>query len=457
MSEQQDEPKPDLQRDFYTVIAHTSEPRVLLLPGESGWTLPHFEPPAAYWSDGARTNKAMREQLGMEVTLLRTLYFWIDREVDKRVIMLNLVENHSPEWTPPHGALWASREELADLTLALEWQREYLDTWLQEDATGEIPPLRVPWARRGWLARVQEWAEDELAARGIMPTARWEQVKHWGISSVWKIPTSEGDIYFKAVPPLFATEPVITQALAARYPQVIPAPLAIHRERSWMLMRDFAAPVMWDANPTAEHYADVLRLLARVQRESVNVEEDLIAEGCVDRRLRLLAAEVDSLLDDPQVALGLSDDEAVRLLTLGSRLKEMCAQLAAYRVPETLVHGDYHAGNIAVKEGRYLVYDWTDACITHPFLDLGPILEESLEESALQKSYDDLRDIYLEMWSDYEPLDRLREAYVLSRVLSALHQLVSYRNIIAGLEPAAKWEMQTGLNAWSRKLLAITS
>src|SRR4051794_38994499 len=334
MSEQQETPTPDLQRDFYTVITHASEPRVLLLPGEAGWTLPHFQPGPTYWSQGERTNQAMREQLGIHVTLLRTLYLSMDREAEQRPRMLNLVENHSPAWIPPEGARWANRAELANFSLEHEWQREYLAAWLHEDETGEIQPLRVPWARRGWLAEVQEWVGYELAARGIEQTARWEQLKHWGISSVWKIPTSSGDLYFKAVPPLFAAEPVITESLARRYPEHIPPPLALHKDRSWMLMRDFAAPIMWDVKPTPAQYAEVLRLLARMQMDSVNIKQELLDEGCADRRLHLLAAEVDALLADPLISTELSKEDAAGLRACGPRLKEMCAQLASYAVPE---------------------------------------------------------------------------------------------------------------------------
>jgi len=39
------------------------------------------------------------------------------------------------------------------------------------------------------------------------------------------------------------------------------------------------------------------------------------------------------------------------------------------RLPSTLVHGDLHADNIARTGRGYVLFDWTDACVGHPFVD----------------------------------------------------------------------------------------
>ena len=43
--------------------------------------------------------------------------------------------------------------------------------------------------------------------------------------------------------------------------------------------------------------------------------------------------------------------------------------------PDALRHGDTHLGNIAVRNGVALFFDWSDACIALPFLDLAPLLK----------------------------------------------------------------------------------
>ena len=59
-----------------------------------------------------------------------------------------------------------------------------------------------------------------------------------------------------------------------------------------------------------------------------------------------------------------------QLQALAPHLKNLCSQLAKYRIPQTLVHGDLHLGNVALYEDNYILFDWTDSCIAHPFFDM---------------------------------------------------------------------------------------
>ena len=65
----------------------------------------------------------------------------------------------------------------------------------------------------------------------------------WELSCILRTPTAQGDVYFKAVrdSPLFVNEAVVTRALAALFPDHVPAPLALDAERRWMALADFGA------------------------------------------------------------------------------------------------------------------------------------------------------------------------------------------------------------------------
>lgn len=58
--------------DYYAIIPHTSEPRVFLLSGPDGWSLPHFGRAERHWWQVVG-NQALREELGINVTVLRCL------------------------------------------------------------------------------------------------------------------------------------------------------------------------------------------------------------------------------------------------------------------------------------------------------------------------------------------------------------------------------------------------
>jgi hypothetical protein len=64
-------------------------------------------------------------------------------------------------------------------------------------------------------------------------------VKNWGISCLLRVPTSAGDLYFKAVPPLFAREGMITVEVATFCPEHAPTVVAVEPARRWLLLEDF--------------------------------------------------------------------------------------------------------------------------------------------------------------------------------------------------------------------------
>ena len=98
--------------------------------------------------------------------------------------------------------------------------------------------------------------------------------------------------------------------------------------------------------------------------------------------------------------VGLPADDLRRLEGSVSRIEHMCDELAGYGLPETIQHDDFHDGQVFVRDGRYLLLDWGDACVSHPFFTLSVTLEGTLAWGLddIQDSVDvrPFRDAYLE-------------------------------------------------------------
>jgi hypothetical protein len=74
-------------------------------------------------------------------------------------------------------------------------------------------PSNLLWIQSSWLEQANRWIDNELYQHGIQRLGAIAQphIRHW--STVLRVPTSEGDIYFKAVIPNLAYEAALTQAL----------------------------------------------------------------------------------------------------------------------------------------------------------------------------------------------------------------------------------------------------
>jgi aminoglycoside/choline kinase family phosphotransferase len=378
-----------------------------------------------------------------------------------------LMENHGGgSAVPGDECRWAGAAELADLPLAVPEHRAVLERWFT-DAGSEAPspPLRPPWARPGWLAPAEAWIDDRLRALGLAPAGPAAQVKVWSISCLLRVPTEGGGaVYFKAVPPLFAQEPAITRGLARRYPGAVPEVLAVEAERGWMLLREFEGREMAGCVDPAPWEA-ALRLLARMQIEHVGRGNELGAWGCPDRGLDTMISDLKALLAEtlPRLerhGLGLTEAERAEIEGLVPRITAGRDRLADAGIPATLIHGDFHAGNVMITGGDGgadpvpLIYDWTDAARAHPFFDLLTLLPfEDSDPMAAHRER--LRDAYLEPWREagFGTPGDLAEAFELAQALAPAYHAESYRRIFDQTEDAAVWELSGGIRGMLRGLL----
>jgi aminoglycoside phosphotransferase (APT) family kinase protein len=303
-----------------------------------------------------------------------------------------------------------------------------------------------------------------MARLGRPLTGPVEQVRVWELSCVLRAPTTAGDVWFKTniASPLFVNEGVVMRALAELFPDRVPAPLAVDSERGWMVLAGFGGRVGWDAS--LEAVEEVARSFARMQVEAAGHVDRLLAAGCHDRRLDRLAARAaawlpevgaDGRLPAMDAATWLSGDEAAALAAAVPRIHACCQELAGLAVPPSLVHGDLHLGNVAEGPRGPLLFDWTDACVAHPFLDLATIRrgtgEVDVAEAELRAR---LRAAYLPAWSSFEAPERLARAWELAAPLGALHQAISYRSLIASLQPPIDLHMSQSTAWWLRQVLA---
>lgn len=432
--------KPAPLYTYHLIIPHPAETRLLLREEGGGWLLPSFEPEIKYLARVGQNNTWVHERLGLGCITLYAAHVEDGTHDTGRVDVTYVLQVRDRDWSPPGGYRWASRDELDGLGVSVPGQRAVIEAWLDEREGRIEPPRRGAWNAPGWYDEASDWIRAQLEAHGIEMTAPPAQFKHWIITSALKIPTTHGDYYLKAVPAVFAQEPGITAALAARYPDYVPAPLATRSRpgEGWMLMPDFKGEVL--ERISVEQISEALRILARVQIDSISRVDELLAAGCLDRRLERLAAEFETLLHDPVVLVGLAPEEIERFQKHRPQFEEMCSRLAGYAVPQTLLHGDFHGGNLLARDGNILIFDWTDGCIAHPFLDLITGLNNRYPGFNEQEQAA-IRDAYLAEWHAYESPERLREAARLAWPLGALHQAVSYRGIMATPSDATSWEM----------------
>jgi len=327
--------------------------------------------------------------------------------------------------------------------------------------------LQLPWTRPDWLDQASAWIHAGLERQGISVGGQIEQphLRPW--STVLRVPVPDGVVYFKATTPALAHEPALTQALWRWRPDCMPEVLAVDLERGWILMRDAGAMLRSHIHSAQDirHWRRLLPLYAEVQIEMAGRLDELLALGALDRRLATLPAQFDRLLEDTEALRldlpdGLTSEEYQRLRQLAPRFTAMCQELAAYGIPETLHHDDFHDGNVFVRDGRYIFSDWGESCVAHPFFTLTVALRSiawrfELAENASELAR--LRDVYLEPWLRYESRENLLAAATLAQRLGMVCRALTWHHVVSPLPQPFKAEHAGAVPGWLQEFLNTQS
>ena len=282
-------------------------------------------------------------------------------------------------------------------------------------------PLRLPYARPGGPAADLRWATDALSPQGITLTAPPQQIRTWHLSSIWRLPTSVGPVWLKHVPPFFAHEGAIIEALGDA-----PVPRLLARDSARILIADIPGE---DARGASlDRRRDMVTLLVGLQQRFLDRPATLIALGLPDWRAEALTRDIAALVRRYRPEL--PTDSAAALDRFVAGLSARFAALSACGLPDTLVHGDFHAGNLRDDGERLTLLDWGDSGIGHPLLDQ-PAFLVGLSPSGTAE----LQRHWADLWQTALPGADPEGAAILVAPLAAARQALIYQNFTDQVEP----------------------
>ncbi len=277
--------------------------------------------------------------------------------------------------------LFASR---ADVAVAGRWAS--LDDLVEDDpatiarlraavaeADGVLatPERRSAWFRRAWYDEVDAWVDAELAARGRSRTGPSVPRKVWSFSAVLEVPCEPTPVWFKGSARHFHAEPALTRLVAGMLPEHAPPLIAVDEDRAWLLLEEMAGADEEQADaPPKGLGAAAGRIAATLHLRSLDHLDEIEAVGVPLRGVEETMLEFDEVLAGSVELDQLTAEELAAARGARDDLRAAADELASMGLPETLVHGDLHPGNVAHDGDSLVLYDWSDAAVSHPLLDL---------------------------------------------------------------------------------------
>jgi Phosphotransferase enzyme family len=333
-------------------------------------------------------------------------------------------------------------------------------------------------AQACWDA-VGAWVREVAERRGIVPAGEPVQFHAAPWSTVARVPTGAGPLWFKANGPGSAYEPALLDALGRWQPAWVVPPVAVDPGRAWSLSPDGGRTLRahlgagsgtpgsgprapgsgsGGSGAWAARWADLLGEYGRLQRSLADRVDDMLALGVPDLRPARLPARLDELLADPAVRTGVSADQHERLSRLRPRYADWCAELAAGAVPASVQHDDLHDANVFVSDRGYRFFDWGDASVAHPFGSLLVALRVAAYRFDLppgDPALHRLREAYLEPWDGaggHTRAELVRLSELAVRV-TKVSRALAWRKALLGVPADLVGDYADSVPGWLAELL----
>ncbi|MFC6286799.1 aminoglycoside phosphotransferase family protein [Nocardioides sp. GCM10027113] len=434
-------------------IALVDEPggRVLVVPTPDGPRLPRFP---GRWPD----HRDLVAAVAAPAAFIGAPPW---REDDGTVTNLLLGDTSHLE-----GAGWHPLTALDELGLS-DGSCDGIRRALAERRDGPPRDGRAAWFLPGWRQAVDAWVDEQLPGLGLEHDGPAEVVKVWSLSAVLRYPVLRGgekhEVWFKATCDGFHSEPALTEAIRRLAPDVAPRVLAVDGDRAWLLMEPIPNADDESHGPQAPAIA---RALAELQLGTLGTlgtlgaHDALRAAGAPDRGRDATAAWIRTVVRETVEQQYMTEAQRAGALGMEEWLVDSVEALWAFGLPDVLTHGDLHLGNVAWTGDGPLFFDWTDACLSHPMLDVRHLAESAVdylkvEGDAARAVEREVLEAWAEPWRAAFPDVDLDGAWRASEVVEHVFQAISYEQIYRAQPESQRWELATIVVETLDKLAAL--
>ncbi|KAI0558148.1 Aminoglycoside phosphotransferase [Gracilaria domingensis] len=384
--------------------------------------------------DTGRLHEEIKSEIGIDVFVLRPLWVRPDSKYGLEEVVL-LAEIVDDSLAVAEGFEWISRKE----ALEKEWAKidhsfdikENLSSVLDNNSTSQLERNRMPWRCPGWFRKSLTWIGSALLDQSLEVEGPVSVVRNTFHSCVMKFKVrylgarrvdtvlQNNIVFVKTGNPKLLRAPAIS-AISAILPEFSPRLLAVNASRNLYME--------WNVrfNDYASIRVDLLmKTLSTFQKRSMSHLDQLKSAGVPVYTVEWIRTNIRKISRYSLLDRCKDGNSVARLRSNISRLELCFEELESYGIPDTLLHGDFHSGNVgsAVNNAFYHIFDWNSAYIGHPFCDFA-VMRTS--EGGPEEEQETAERTYFQYWDKYgnkETLQRISNLALIAYFCIELHRL----------------------------------
>lgn len=402
-------------KNLYFILFDQERSKVLAVEKTGGFALPAFNGEVnlnVSFQSPHPFNRWFRENFG--VTVFRR-YAIDSLFIDDVYFIVELAPNEKRQ---PTTGTWVDFKRLEPVqqqvvsAVAADFNRSY----------------SMPWIKPTGFREYLDWTINKLHDEGVRNVTEIRQIKNAFVSTVFCIGTDMGCYYLKIIGSKFVREGEITQDIIRWGFLPTVEVIAFYKETKAYLMRDMGGCNL-KGNLDSCYLKQLVKQTADFQKQIIERIPRHELTGYYDLTLPTMQRQLASLVSDTQVLLQnsryqLTSQERDNLATKLEDYQAICTAIDI-DIPNSLDHGDLRPGNVRIcEDGSLLIYDWAWTTYTHPFFMVNNFLNIIRRNEIVKKLKAELVDDYLREWTEFAPIQKLKETYKNIEKLTYLYHTV---------------------------------
>ena len=247
--------------------------------------------------------------------------------------------------------------------------------------------------------RLEAWIETDLQLKLLEPL---KCLQESDASSWFEGRTKASNLFVKVSPQTALLEGRVGQVLSSLAPGFTPDILGVNVKLGAIITRKLEAENL-SLELDTNIWLEAVNRLAQLQRSSLVWVAELRLQTL---DLPMLLESCNELIGNVQELefLGLMPEQITKIQTLPAKIAVALEIFQASGLPNTLIHGDFHANNVLVERGIPILIDWSEVALGSPLLDLGRFLEflrrSNMNTHPARDIENALTEAFYELWQD---------------------------------------------------------
>ena len=379
----------------------------------------------------------IREKYKIEIKLFWYINSYIHQQEDfDRLIIIPETYNDSKEEL--HEYQWIDYNIFEHSKIESSFLYDFISHYFE--IYNDNKNTKIRWFKKGWFKEAEDWVLNVCRANNFEINRNFQQVRYHELSCIFNIVTDKGIFYYKESAPYNLKEGYITSLYNKILPSNTPKVIALDENRKCFLIEELKGNLFFECKDKNK-WEQAFKIISNSHKHFFDQNKKLLEAGINNHTFDEIISSLNHIIPYYLSNCILDEEIAIKWKQSENKIINCIDKIKQLNIPDTLIHGDFHPGNIVDCNDKIMIFDFGLSSVAHPFLDTAYLFDlfkifskgKSVDELSpnskifLNKDNEDkFKSVYLRNFHNYASEKELLIQYEFAKPISILNRILFF-------------------------------